>query len=232
MICRCAVLGLLLPVIALAQDSAATDLVSDLPVHEVRAAVPTSRIAVLMTGDGGWASFDRGLAGRLAAGGISVVGLDARSYLGAAKSPEVVGADFPRLIRHYRGAWGASRVTVIGYSRGADIAPFGINRLPPDVRSLVDDVVLIGLSANANFKFRWQDLLRDVRRPDDIPTRPEVERLAPTPVSCFYGSDDASDICRTFAQSDHFRVLDHGGGHRPPDLGIFVRDILSRDVRP
>jgi type IV secretory pathway VirJ component len=51
--------------------------ISDLPVHEVPAAMgPGATMAVIYTGDGGWAGIDRELAQALSAAGLSVVGLD------------------------------------------------------------------------------------------------------------------------------------------------------------
>jgi type IV secretory pathway VirJ component len=220
------------PLLLGAQSGAGEPRLSDLPLHEVPATVLTRRIAVLLTGDGGWASFARDLATRLAQQGIGVVGLDSRAYLGRARSPEIVAADLARILRHYRTAWNATQVTIIGYSRGADIGPFAVNRLPDDLRQAVDQVVLIGLGASANFMFHWQDLLRDVTRADDLPTRPEVEKLAGTPVLCFAGDDDASDTCRLYVLSPAFRVIRHDGAHRPADAAPFVREILASVPTP
>jgi len=217
---------------AAAQAGAGTPSVADLPLHLVRAERPSGRLAVLLSGDGGWAAFNRNLSARLAQEGIDVVGLDSRSYLGTPRSPDVVATDLARILHNFLGAWNASRASVIGYSRGADIAPFAVNRLSDDLRRAVDQVVLVGLGAAANFTFHWQDLLRDVKRPDDVPTRPEVERLAGTPVLCFYGDDDAADTCRTYAASPTFRIIAHEGAHRPTDAEPFVREILAQLRRP
>ena len=157
-----------------AQPGVAVPSVADLPLHVVRSGTPSARIAVLLSGDGGWAAFDRNLAARLARDSIGVVGLDSRAYLGSTRAPDVVAADLARILRNFLGNWAATRASIIGYSRGADIVPFAVNRLPPDVRKAVDQVVLIGLGDMANFTFHWQDMVRVVKRPDDVPTRPEV----------------------------------------------------------
>ena len=103
---------------------------TDLPVHALPAAGGDSLLAVILTGDGNWAEIDRVIAAQLVQRGVAVVGLESRSYLnhGGPKSPEVIGRDLERLLRHYMALWNRSRVIVIGYSRGAELAPFGQKR--------------------------------------------------------------------------------------------------------
>jgi type IV secretory pathway VirJ component len=224
---RASLILLVGPFAVSAQPGAANQNVSDLPLHEVRSVSSKGRLAVLMSGDGGWAAFDKDLATQLSERGINVVGLDSRAYLGTARSPEAVASDIARVMRYYRAAWNTTQVTLIGYSRGADITPFVFNRLPDDLRRTVSQIVLIGLAASANFQFHWQDLLRDVKRPGDLATRPEVEKMGATPVLCFYGDDDASDTCRSYASSASWRSVRHDGGHRPQDATLFVREIVA-----
>ena len=54
------------------------------------------------------------------------------------------------------GAWTAwhlarrkQRVLLVGYSFGADVLPFVVNRLPPDLRDRVASVSLLGIDSNA-----------------------------------------------------------------------------------
>jgi len=90
-----------------------------------------------MTGDGGWALFDRALAGSLSSKGISVVGWDSRQYYASQRSPDEAAQDLHRIIVHYRSIWKKDRVALIGYSFGADVLPFLINRLDSaDFRSV------------------------------------------------------------------------------------------------
>src|SRR5262249_1291780 len=55
--------------------------VGDLPLVEVPAVgTPTGTLAVMISGDGGWASIDRDIGAELAARGVEVVGLNALRY--------------------------------------------------------------------------------------------------------------------------------------------------------
>jgi type IV secretory pathway VirJ component len=189
-----------------------TDL-SELPLHTVpaTAGAPVA-LALLLTGDGGWASIDRRIAGYLAAHGVAVVGLDSRAYLMRRRTPDETASDVGRVIRRFTAVWAVTRVAVIGYSRGADIAPFVANRLAPDVRQQLALVALLGPGDRASFQFHWLDLLRDAARPSDPPVLPELERLRGTPVLCVCGAEEEDSLCR-LADTSAVRVDRRPGGH-------------------
>ena len=66
-------------------------------------------MALLLTGDGGWAGLDRGLAAELGARGLPVVGLSTLKYYWKARSPEESARDAARVITHYLSAWQRQR---------------------------------------------------------------------------------------------------------------------------
>ena len=92
--------------------SHAASTVADLPLIEVPVTGAGSTFAVMLTGDGGWASADRAIAKALATHGIPVVGLSSPRYLMSARSPEEISRDLARILRHYITAWGRSRIAV------------------------------------------------------------------------------------------------------------------------
>jgi type IV secretory pathway VirJ component len=199
-----------------AQDVASTKASDDLdglPLHvvETKAASPIT-MAVMLTGDGGWASIDRRIASDFSARGIPVVGLDSRSYLKTERSPEEAARDISRIIRKYTATWAVQRVAIVGYSRGADMAPFVVNRLPADLRHEITLIALLGPAERANFQFHWADLLSDHSRPSDRPILPELERLRGTPVLCVYGKDEKESLCR-LADTSAVRVNQRSGNH-------------------
>jgi len=195
---------------AAAQDAGA---VAGLPLVEARAAAPGHTLAFLVSGDGDWAATDRTLARDLNQRRISVVGLKARSYLSQEKTPEQAAADAGRVLRHYLGAWRADSVIVIGFSRGADVAPFMVRRLPTDLRGRVRLVALLSPSQTVGFKFHWSDLVTDTQRPGDLPVGPEVAGLRGTRVMCVYGAEDAHSLCPALPAHASEQVRMDGGHH-------------------
>jgi type IV secretory pathway VirJ component len=169
-------------------------------------------MAVVLTGDGGWAPIDRRIAADFSARGVPVVGLDSRAYLKIERSPEEAAADVARVIRKYTSQWAVQRIAIVGYSRGADMAPFIANRLPADLRREIALIALLGPAERANFQFHWSDMLSERSRPSDRPILPELERLRGTPVLCVYGKDEKESLCR-LADTSAVRVDQRPGSH-------------------
>lgn len=185
--------------------------IGDLPVHEVHASGNGDEFALLLTGDGGWAGLDQELAARLAARGIPTVGLNSLKYFWSARTPEETARDVARILEHYREAWHKERMLLIGYSFGADVLPFVVNRLPPELRARVRSVNLLGIDAHATFEVHLTDWIGSDGA--GTPTEPEVARLAPLPVLCLYGAGERDSICPQLPASGGLAREEVGTGH-------------------
>jgi type IV secretory pathway VirJ component len=183
------------------------------------------RMAIILTGDGGWAELDRNVATRLAAKGVPSVGWSSLRYYWTPRTPDVAAADLDRVIRHYADAWKKTRMLVVGYSFAADVLPFLVARLPAATRSLVERVTLLGPSRGATFEFHVSSWFGGDRR-NNYPTAPEVDRLT-VPVTCVRGADEADSGCLAF-DSPHIKSVAIGHGHHfSGDYDALVRAILS-----
>ena len=207
---------------------AATPAVADLSLVEVPAASRADRtaLAVLLTGDGGWADIDKGIAAGLAAAGIPVVGWSSLDYYWTPRTPDSAAADLARIVDHYTAAWNRDRVLVVGYSFGADVAPFLVNRLPTLVKSRVAQVALLAPSKTAAFEFHlasWFGGGPDTR----YPTFPEIERLS-VPVTCVFPIDEPASVCREVKTAGVRAVTLGQGHHFGGEYGRLVELILTR----
>lgn len=167
--------------------------INDLPVNEVHAEGNSDEFALLLTGDGGWAGLDQELAARLAANGVPTVGLNSLKYFWTQRTADEAAKDVARVIRHYLSTWSKKRVLLVGYSFGADVLPFVVNRLPAELRPQVESVSLLGLDSNASFEISVADWIGTDA--GGLPTRPELASLGPTPVLCIYGEGEKESIC-------------------------------------
>jgi type IV secretory pathway VirJ component len=166
-----------------------------LPLTEVPSSIPgRDEMAVLLTGDGGWALPDRGLAQTLAKGGVPVVGWSSLSYFWHRKTPARTTADLELILRSYLRRWHKERAILIGYSFGADVVPFLANRLPPDLAARLSRVVLLSPGGRAEFYFHFTDWLGRVA-PDSLPVLPELERLRGSKILCSYGAQEDDHFC-------------------------------------
>jgi type IV secretory pathway VirJ component len=168
--------------------------VGDLPLVEVPTRGPGKTLAVMISGDGGWAGIDKDVSKALSAKGIPVVGWNSLQYFWTARKPEAAARDLERILRHYLAVWGKQEVLLIGYSFGADVLPFFASRLPADLLGRVRLVALLGPSETATFEFHVSDWLGGGGKGQ--PVLPEVRKLAGRPpVLCLYGSKEKDSIC-------------------------------------
>jgi type IV secretory pathway VirJ component len=186
----------------------------------------TDLLAVHFTGDGGWGVTDNGVAHSLAAKGIGVAGVNSLKYFWTKKTPESSAQDLERIIAHYSVAWKARRVILIGYSFGADVMPFMINRLNPETRSRIAEVILISPGHQADFAFHVGSWIGTVGK-NSLQVLPELEKLRGLKIICFYGTDDddplgpdlPSGLAKTIPLETGHRV---GRGFEP-----IVKEIMT-----
>lgn len=193
-----------------ADRSAAPADLADLPLVEVPATAGTDeRMAVILTGDGGWAGLDREVADTLAGRGIPVVGLSTLKYFWSAKTPERTAADLDRILSHYLQRWNKRSAIVIGYSMGAEVLPFALDRLPEATRQRVAYAAALAPGLNATFEFHVSNWMSD--SDEGLPVAAEIDKLT-VPLLCVAGEGDDDNAC-TRIDRQRFRVVTLPGNH-------------------
>jgi type IV secretory pathway VirJ component len=187
--------------------------VADLPLIELPADKPDTKkpLVVIFSGDGGWANIDKELSTALQARGFSVVGWNSLRYFWTERTPEATAADLARVIKTYLAKWKLKRAYAVGYSRGADILPFALARLPADPRKALVGAAFLGLSPTADFEFHLSDWLAD--EDEGLPVKPELQKLAPLPLLCIYGKDETESLCAKIQDLKHATAIEKSGGH-------------------
>lgn len=202
--------------------------VADLPLVELPAEHPTGRLAVVLSGDGGWRDIDRSIAQTLKADGVSTVGFDCLRYFWSERSPEQTAADLARVLRAYRTRWHTSHIALIGYSFGADVLPFVYPLLPEDVRAHVELLSLVGLSTGADFEIRVVGWFGAAPSGRARPMAPQLKKLPPAVVQCIYSSEEKSGSSCPELAGTAADLLDLPGGHHfNGDYEGLTRHILS-----
>lgn len=197
-----------------------------LPLVEMPA--PGSRrLAILMSGDGGWHSLDKGVAAQLRRAGVSVVGWNSLRYFWERRTPEQAAADLAGVITAYRTAWNADEVALVGYSFGADALPFLYRRLPPPVRGHVRVVALLGTAHTADFQVHVGGWL-GMKSGDARPTLPEIAQLPPQRLLCVYGMEETDTVCPQLRAQGIDVLATPGGHHFDHDMARLAARILAR----
>jgi peptidoglycan-N-acetylglucosamine deacetylase len=216
----------------IATGSCDASAVAALPLIERPATTDTGQVLVLLlTGDGGWAGSDEGVSRALQSRGAAVIGLNMRSYLSRQRSPDELARDVTCIVTTYLARWRRPWLMLLGYSRGADLAPFAASRLSPDVRRRITTLTLVSPSQWAGFRFHLIDLIRDVHRPDDLPVLPELEKLSDLSIVCISGRHDPGALCPALTGA-HIQVITLEGGHRITGGYETMATWLEQGLRP
>ncbi|TBR40271.1 MULTISPECIES: AcvB/VirJ family lysyl-phosphatidylglycerol hydrolase [Dyella] len=167
-------------------------------------------LTVFYSGDGGWRDLDKTMGGILADHGMPVLGVSLLKYYWRDRSPEASAADLDALIKRYGDQLGKKRVWLIGFSFGADVLPSVVDRLPPETRARIAQVVLLSPSKDVNFeiemqgymvegwwKTQTQNLMQSINPVHHYDALPPLLALGgKPPVICYYGKEDEDDtIC-------------------------------------
>ena len=153
-------------------------------------------VAILITGDGGWTAIDQRVAAVLADHDVATVGWLAPRYFWQERSAAEAGRDLARVMDHFTTHGQAEQIILIGYSRGACVLPFMVNRLPRDKQTRIAEIALLGPSKKISFVMRpaeyvWRDAYEG-----DLDVLPEVARLPQEKLLCVYGKDEPDSICK------------------------------------
>lgn len=197
-------------------DLAQTAALADLPLtlHHSPKAVHSGTYAIFLSGDGGWARFDEEVADRLAASGIPTVGISSLRYLWHEKSPGQIAKDLTRIDAHYRNAFAAERVMLVGFSLGANVLPFAAPDLPGDIRENLAALVLLAPETQTGFEIVVGGWLGQATGATEV--APQIERAVQTgmagPVLCLYGSEESVSACPRTTHAE-IQLLEFKGGH-------------------
>ncbi len=188
------------------------DEIADLPITDIP---PTKgdahRIAIIITGDGGWAGLDRGVADALNADGVRVIGFSTLKFFWHKQTPDAAAEAIARVIAHYGQTYPAARFVLIGYSFGASLVPVVANRLPDAARERLDGGVLISPDDDAVFEIHVGDWFGSTHHAEALPIGPEMQ-ASKVPLVCVHGTDESDSFCMK-PQPAHVKVVTLPGGH-------------------
>jgi type IV secretory pathway VirJ component len=198
----------------------------DLPLTVIPVPGAADVAAIIYSGDGGWRDIDMQIGQALAAAGVPVAGVDCLRYFWSEKRPQRIASDLSRMLRHFSRVWHVDRFLLIGYSFGADILPFAVNRLPAAERARIVQISLLGLSRTASFRISVTGWL-GMSSSTDVPILPEAKRLDPARVQCFFGKDESDSLCSAPELKGFERIETSGGHHFGRNYRELVDTIMA-----
>jgi type IV secretory pathway VirJ component len=184
-------------------------------------------LVFVISGDGGWTSFDQTVSEKLAEKGMPVVGLDAQKYFWKAKTPEETSDAIAKAVEHYMLQWGRNSFVLAGYSFGACVAPFVANRFNSSLKDILLGVFCFSPDETGDFEIHISDML-NFNRTEKYNVIEEIKKIKSLHPVCIFG--DAEDS----AVSDHFSVAGAeiitlpGSHHYNNEYSAVAESILKR----
>jgi type IV secretory pathway VirJ component len=206
---------LLLTIIPTVEQSTAMSQagIDDLPLIITVAKNDSSSFAILISGDGGWTSWDQSLANSLAEKGISTVGLDARKYFWAKKTPEETTIALMEVMKHYLQVWKKQTFILMGYSFGADLIPFIADRLPHEFKNKLQALVLLSPDPKGDFEIHIADMLNFGSSSDTYDVVKEINKKTIPKILCVFGEGEDVKSVNAFKESYATVNTLHGDHH-------------------
>jgi type IV secretory pathway VirJ component len=187
-------------------------------------------LVVFFSGDGGWRDLDQQLGKRLVARGLPVLGMSCLDYYWRNRSPEQSAQELDAMITKYTAQWHKQKVWLIGFSFGADVLPTIVDKLSPENRARLTQMVLLSPSQDVNFEIELEGYmmvrenwlkahLKEVKEwinpVPHYPALPPITALQNQPPTiCYYGHDDSDDtVCNDPKLPKWVKVYEMPGDH-------------------
>ena len=199
--------------------------VEKIDLVEIAAAQSSAdELIILISGDGGWSDFADDLGEEFARRGHHVVGINLIPYFWEEKRPADFAKDIRAIFRVYEQKWKVHSFRLVGFSHGADILPFAVNRFSTRLQKQLNGISMISPSLKTVFEFSASSWFYDSEEGEDV--LPEVGRymLLEKPLNCVFGENDSTDGLCAKINGKSLRSLPLPGGHH---LNYAVEDVVK-----
>jgi len=179
-----------------------------------------------ISGDGGFNKFSTNLCEALNKEDYDVVALNARTYFDDKKTPEQTTIDITNFLSKKLTGRQNQQVVFIGYSFGADVLPFILNRLPKNFEDKVKTSFLLASSGSTDFEIHWADIFGgNTKRSMDVAT--EINKLQNKKIVIINGSEDRNLSRNKITLNKFTFIVLPGGHHFDGDIDEIVKEVTD-----
>jgi type IV secretory pathway VirJ component len=201
-----------------------------LVITYTKAEVKDAPIAFFISGDGGWYHFEQTIANNLAAKGIPTIGLDSRKYFWTRRTPEQTASEMTEALTYYSRQWGKDKFVLMGYSLGAEIIPFIINRLPKEVKMKVEAAVLLSPDITTDFEIHVTNMLGIGNKQNTYQTIPELLEMQSIPTLLIFGDGEKTKVPGLLSGTRMKIIKIPGDHHYKSNLPLIMQTISDNTV--
>lgn len=187
-----------------------------------------SGFAIFYSGDGGWEPLEQQVSNALSEQGIPVLGINTFTYFWREKTADKYAEELDTAITQYRNQWGKQRVWLIGFSFGANVLPSIINKLTPQNRDYITQLVMLEPTKDVFFEIELEKYMKEgwwnlqlqairhwlfpVKHYDALPALNTLQGHPPT--ICYYGTQSVyAGICSSHSLPTQIITVTNNGGH-------------------
>lgn len=184
-------------------------------------------LVIFLSGDGGWTSFDQSVSAQLVAKGLPVLGIDSQKYFWQARTPNETSAEINKAISYYLNAYGKKTFIICGYSFGADIVPYLLTRLTPELKPLFSSAVMMSPDPKADFEIHVADMLSFGSSSDKYDVLAELRKSVGVKITCLFGKEEDGNSQILFKNAGaRLRQLP-GNHHYNNDYNAISNEIIN-----
>ncbi|MBO9594204.1 MAG: virulence factor family protein [Niabella sp.] len=183
-------------------------------------------LVLYISGDGGLNSFTNDFCKGVNQSGYTVTAINSKSYFWNKRTPEQVAAELTSYLDGVFKGRANQQLLIIGYSFGADVTPFILNRLGAGVKSHVLRTMLMAPSATTDFVIRVADMWgTPKKRSMDVVA--EINRAAGQRIVAILPGDDKDFPVQAVKLSGFKATILKGGHHFGGDTADLVKIVLG-----
>ncbi|SDE14125.1 AcvB/VirJ family lysyl-phosphatidylglycerol hydrolase [Niabella drilacis] len=168
-------------------------------------------LVLYISGDGGLNSFTNDFCKGINQAGYTVTAINSRSYFWNKRTPEQVTAELTAYVDGVLKNRQNRQWLIIGYSFGADVTPFILNRLGNTVKTHLLRTILLAPSPTTDFVIRVSDMWGSAKK-RSMDVVAEINRAAGQRIVAVLPGDD-KDFPVSAVKSGSFKAVVLKGGH-------------------
>ena len=199
----------------------------DFPVRELDAQ-NNSPFIFYLSGDAGFNTFSKTLSDQLFERNYDITALDSKAYFWKAKTPDETAKKISDYLSQKLQGRKNQQIVILGYSFGADITSFIVNRLDKNLQKKIESVVMLDPSKTADFEVSLQGMIFDKGK-GDYEVLPEINKMK-VPKTLLIRSDigmrfPANKVTISNFSTDHLH-----GNHRFNNEYVKLANLISHNI--
>jgi len=179
-------------------------------------------LVIYISGDGGLNDFSKSLCAGISSKGYPIAAINSRSYFWDKKTPEQTASDINNYVTTKLKGRASQQVILIGYSFGADVTPFVVNRLDSNLSGKLQSVILLSPSGSTDFEIHWSDLWgSSKKRSSDVVA--EINKMKVNRLITIFGSSETDFPVSAIKVSHYYNYRLTGGHHYAGNTADLVK---------